>query len=60
MFSYVLGVEPSRLIGKKCESMAIDVQIIKDGKIKRTWHFEDWSACLVNYLKKYFLMNLFF
>ena len=51
MFSYVLGVEPSRLIGKKCESMAIDVQIIKDGKIKRTWHFEDWSACLVIYLK---------
>ena len=51
MFSYVLGVEPSRLIGKKCESMAIDIQIIKDGKIKRTWHFEDWSTCLVIYLE---------
>ena len=49
IFSFsVLGIDPNRIIGKKCESMAIDIQIIKNDKIKRTWHFEDWAACLVN------------
>ena len=47
-FFYVLGVDPNRIIGKRCETMAIDIQVIKDGRIKRTWHFEDWASCLVN------------
>jgi hypothetical protein len=44
------GIDPNRIIGKKCESMAIDIQIIKNEKIKRTWHFEDWAACLAQLL----------
>merc|ERR1719150_2022928 len=40
------GIEPSRIIGKSFETFALDVQIIKDGLIKRTWHFEDWTAAL--------------
>ena len=44
------GIDPNRIIGKKCETMAIDIQIIKDGRVKRTWHFEDWTACLAQLL----------
>ena len=44
------GIEPSKIVGKKYETLAIDIQIIKDDKIKRSWHLEDWVcityACL--------------
>jgi len=44
------GIEPSRIIGKSFETFALDIQIIKDGLIKRTWHFEDWTAALAQLL----------
>lgn len=40
------GIDPSRIVGKKFETLAIDIQIIKDEKIKRSWHFEDWVSAL--------------
>lgn len=43
------GIDPSRIVGKKFETLAIDIQIIKDEKIKRSWHFEDW-VCTMYYL----------
>ena len=52
IFEYllILFTEPSRIIGKSFESFALDVQIIKDGQIKRTWHFEDWTSALAQML----------
>merc|ERR1712012_1189655 len=44
------GIEPSKIIGKSFESFALDVQIIKDGLIKRTWHFEGWTEALAQLL----------
>ena len=40
------GIDPSRLVGKKFETLAIDIQIMKNDKIKRSWHFEDWVCAL--------------
>ena len=41
------GIEPSRIIGKKFEVLVIDIQMMKDGKIKQSWHFEDWVCMCV-------------
>ena len=48
------GIDPSRLVGKKFETLAIDIQIMKDDKIKRSWHFEDWVCAL---FPLYYLYN---
>ena len=45
------GIDPEKIKGKYFESMAIDVQNIKDGKIKRTWHFEDWTSIVDQVLR---------
>jgi len=43
MFS---GVAPDKITGKKFCSMAMDIQMVHEGKIKRTWHMEDWADAL--------------
>ena len=32
-------------------SLAIDIHIIKNGKTKRTWHFEDWASAVPQLLR---------
>jgi len=38
----LFGVPPS---GKSFRIMAIDIQTIRDGKIARTYHLENWLQC---------------
>ena len=40
------GIDPAKLKGKSFKSMALDVQILDEGLIRRTWHFEDWTLAL--------------
>ena len=40
------GIPVEKLIGKKFESMALDIQTIVDGKIKQSYHIEDWVTGL--------------
>jgi len=41
------GIEPSQLLGKKFETVAMDVHRIFDGKIQQSYHIEDWRSALV-------------
>lgn len=43
-YPFFPGVPAATITGKSFESMALDIQVIRDGKIKQTWHLEDWSA----------------
>ena len=38
-----LGLEPT---GKSFRTMSIDIHTIKDGKIKRSYHLENWIVAL--------------
>ena len=40
------GNDPSNLKGKSFKSMALDIHFLDEGKIRRTWHFEDWTLAL--------------
>jgi len=40
------GIDPEKLKGKSFTTLAYDVQILDKGKIRRTWHFEDWTLAL--------------
>merc|ERR1711971_1377820 len=40
------GIEPRKLKGKSFNSMALDIHILDNGKIQRTWHVEDWTLAL--------------
>jgi hypothetical protein len=40
------GIEPERLKGKSFSAMALDIHILDNGKIQRTWHVEDWTLAL--------------
>ena len=40
------GIEPNKLKGKSFSTMALDVHILDKGKIRRTWHAEDWTLAL--------------
>ena len=40
------GIPSEKLLGKKFDMRAIDIQIIRDGIIKQEYHIEDWSAAL--------------
>ena len=40
------GIPVENIVGKKFESMAIDIQTISNGLIKHTYHIEDWSTAL--------------
>ena len=38
------GIPVEKLIGKKFETIAIDIHKIVDGKIKQSYHIEDWQT----------------
>ena len=40
------GIEPERLKGKSFTAMALDIHILDNEKIQRTWHVEDWTLAL--------------
>merc|ERR1712156_1290665 len=40
------GIPVEKLIGKKFETMAIDIHKIVDGKIKQSYHTEGWQTAL--------------
>ena len=40
------GVPPAKLAGKSFEMLALDVHYLKEGKIARSWHLEDWASAL--------------
>merc|ERR1712238_52966 len=40
------GIDPAKLKGKSFKTIALDVQILDEGLIRRTWHFEDWTLAL--------------
>ena len=50
------GIDPAKIKGKRFHTMAIDIQVIKDGLIKRTWHFEDFLTA-VEQLCKYKILK---
>ena len=33
-------------LGKYFETLALDIQVVSEGKIKQSWHIEDWSTAL--------------
>ena len=44
------GIPAEKLIGKSFETLALDIQVIADGKIKQSWHMEDWATALTQML----------
>ena len=40
------GIPVESLIGKRFETLALDIQTIVDGKIKQSFHVEDWATAL--------------
>ena len=46
------GIDPEVLKGRSFKTMAIDIHEVLDGKIKKTWHFEDWLTALEQLLAK--------
>ena len=38
------GIPLENALGKKFETMALDIQFIKDGKIKQSYHIEDFAT----------------
>jgi len=44
------GIDPAKIQGKRFKTLAIDIHVIKDGKISRSWHFEDYGTALAQVL----------
>jgi len=44
------GIPVEKLIGKKFKSMALDIHKIVDGKVKQSYHIEDWQTALAQML----------
>ena len=42
----VPGIDPENIKGKSFDTMAIDIHEVENGKIKKTWHIEDWLTAL--------------
>ena len=40
------GIDPNKIKGKTFETISIDVHLIENNKIKKTWHVEDWNLAL--------------
>ena len=40
------GIDASKVKGKRFTSYALDLHNIRGGKIKSTWHMEDWAVAL--------------
>ena len=50
-FSMFPGIDPKKLKGKSFTTMALDVHILDEGKIRKTWHVTDWTLALDQMLK---------
>jgi len=50
-FSMFPGIDPKKLKGKSFITMALDVHILDEGKIRKTWHVTDWTLALDQMLK---------
>jgi len=44
------GIPFKKLIGKKFQTLALDIHKIVDGKIKQSFHIEDWQTALAQML----------
>ena len=44
------GIEPEKVFGKKFDTMSIEVHVMKDGKLKKTYATEDWLAGLFTFI----------
>ena len=40
------GIPAERVVGKSFETMAIDLHLVKNGRMKQVWHVEDWATAL--------------
>ena len=38
------GVDPEKLLGKPFTTLALDIHMIKNKKLKHAWHIEDWAT----------------
>ena len=45
------GIDPKKLKGKSFTTMGLDVHILDEGKIRKTWHVTDWTFALDQMLK---------
>ena len=45
------GIEPSEVIGKNFETLAVDIHSIVDGKIQQSYHIEDWRTAAYQMIK---------
>ena len=52
----VPGIDPENIKGKSFDTMAIDIHEVENGKIKKTWHIEDWLTALEQFLGKPFII----
>ena len=52
------GIDPEIIKGKSFKTMAIDIHEVLDGKIKKTWHIEDWLTAPNQLLGKQKFTNL--
>ena len=52
------GTDPKVIKGKSFKTMAIDIHEVLGGKIKKTWHIEDWLTALNQLLGKQKFTNL--
>ena len=47
------GIPSEKLLGKKFDTRAIYIQIIRDGKVKQEYWIKDWAAALNQILNGY-------
>ena len=40
------GISSQMVVGKSFETMAIDMHLIKNRRMKQAWHVEDWATAL--------------
>merc|ERR1719220_3400946 len=45
------GIEPSEVVGKNFETLAVDIHSIVDGKIQQSYHIEDWRTAAYQMIK---------
>ena len=50
-FSMFPGIDPKKLKGKSFTTLALNVHILDEGKIRQTWHVTDWALALDQMLK---------
>merc|ERR1711971_1259881 len=45
------GIEPSEVVGKNFETLAVDIHSIVDDKIQQSYHIEDWRTAAYQMIK---------